>query len=167
MSPLRKISGLLLLLLAAIPMVYSIVFLFQQHSIRQNMLEKLKREHLDQITLAKTDFVWTKKGAEIRIGKDLFDVKEWVEVNGKIIVKGRYDHKEKQLYKQLEEMANSGRQKSQIFLIKFFTQLVCIRSSLLEHLLPGSITINNYFKTYVEAIFDRSIPVFTPPPQFS
>ena len=70
--------------------------------------------------LKKEEFNWYKKGKEIRIGKNLFDVKSIKEENGLFIITGIYDEQEDLLHKQLEQSQNKEENSSQNMLCNFF-----------------------------------------------
>ena len=88
------------------------------------MEEKLEKSLLQTIQLKKEDFVWVKKGKEIRIGSHLFDVKSIKEKNGVFNIKGLYDKDEDVLHEQLNKSQNNPDQQSQKLLMNFFFQLV-------------------------------------------
>lgn len=131
------------------------------------MLEKLEETHLQVITLSKTDFTWIKKEKEIKWGNNLFDVKEWKEVNGQFIFRGIYDDDEKQLNTRLCDMMKNSKQESssQNIFAKVFTQLTCINNHFNWQLTPFSTAISKHFTIYRVNIPEITIPVFTPPPQ--
>jgi hypothetical protein len=167
MNLLKKISTIPLLLLAALPLLYSIFFLLQQQYIRHSIMEKLEEGHLQVISLHKTDYTWVKKGKEIKVGRDLFDVKEWKEADGKVFFTGIYDKEEKQLCNELEKMMDDGRQNSseQNSFVKAFTQLTAIGHEISWQLHPFVIIIGNHHIYYKEKIAEIFFPVFIPPPE--
>ena len=92
------------------------------------MEEKLEKSLLQTIQLKKEDFVWVKKGKEIRIGSHLFDVKSIKEKNGVFNIKGLYDKDEDVLHEQLNKSQNNQDHQSQKLLLNFFFQLVFYRN---------------------------------------
>jgi hypothetical protein len=167
MKPLKKITVIFLLLLGAMPSLYAVFFLAQQWHIRHQMLERLEKEHLHELTIAKKDFTWYKPGKEIKINGALFDVKEIKEAGDNIIVKGIYDDEEKQLHNQLSKLIKKGGQNSapnQSF-TKVFTQLTGITHSFQWQLSPSESLIENIFLQFSSRLTETEIVVFTPPPQ--
>lgn len=85
--------------------------------------ERLEKNHLQTIYIARANLHWTKAGKEICIDNKLFDVKEY-HVNGdELIVKGLFDEEETALAQQLNQLQNQQKAKEGILLIKYFQLL--------------------------------------------
>jgi len=129
------------------------------------MKEKLETGLLHTIILPENDIVWVKKNKEIRIGKELFDVKSMLKENNKIIITGVFDHEETEIEQKLGHLSGNPNSPNPM-LIKLFSLLQNIFSG------TGSFEIQYDFTCPIEYTFDftPSLPelphlVITPPPQ--
>jgi len=129
------------------------------------MEERLEKSLLQTIQLKKEDFVWVKKGKEIRVGNHLFDIKSIKESNGVYEIKGLYDKDEDILHEQLNKSQTNDDQQSQKLLVIFFFQLVYTAA---ENSLDEYTTIIN--PTEYPAYLSLYLPspeteLLSPPPQ--
>lgn len=101
----RKISAVGLVLLIAMPLVFTIGILVKQKVIQFHRRERLETEQLETITIAAENIHWAKKGKEILVAGKLFDVKHFEKKDSKMIITGFFDKEEDSLYDQLNRMA--------------------------------------------------------------
>lgn len=73
----------------------------QKMFIKHEMEERMEREELQTLVLDIATIRWEKKEKEIWLGDQLFDIKEMKQEGNKLIVKGLYDHKEKEILSKL------------------------------------------------------------------
>lgn len=129
------------------------------------MKEKLETELLHTIILPEKEIVWVKKNKEIRIGKELFDVKSMLKENNKIIITGVFDHEETEIEQKLGHLSGNPNNPNPM-LIKLFTLLQNIFSG------TGSFEKQYDFSCPIEYTFyitpgltELPQQVVTPPPQ--
>jgi len=162
---ISKAIAVLFFLVVAAPLFFSSILLIKQQCARYKMKETLETGLLHTLTLPENDIVWVKKNKEIRIGKDLFDVKSISKENDKMLVTGLFDHEETEIDQKLGHLSGNPDSPNNI-LIKLFTLLQNIFSS------TCSFEIQYDFTCQIENTFDSapSLPelahqVITPPPQ--
>ena len=102
------------------PAIFSVCFIIHLKVTQHEAKEKLEQSMVQMLHLKKEEFSWYKKGKEIRIGKNLFDVKSINEENGLFIITGLYDLQEDELNELLEKMQNKQKNSSQNKLCNFF-----------------------------------------------
>lgn len=117
---LKRILFFPLLVLSLMPVVFSVLFSLQLAITKHKAEEKLEKTMLQTIRLKKEDFTWEKKGKEIRMGKQFFDVKSIREENGEFIITGIYDEQEDLLRLQLISSQKNHDNTSQNKLCNFF-----------------------------------------------
>lgn len=101
MNLLKKIIACFFALAAILPLVMALSFLWKQHSIREQMEERMEEEYLQTIVLQPEDFIWVKQGKEIKIGHRLFDVKTIQYKNNQVVFTGLFDTDEDLLHDAL------------------------------------------------------------------
>lgn len=105
----KQIIALLLLLVAAVPLFFSLKFVVQEELIQQSVEEKMKLKTLQTITVAKAEIVWVKAGKEILLDEKFFDVKQFQIKDGMVTLTGYFDTEEDDLvssYKKQTEKNN-------------------------------------------------------------
>jgi hypothetical protein len=95
---------------ALLPMVMAIVFLLQQQHIKRNMEKRMEQQYLRTITIPLNELRWIEKGKELKIGDELFDVKEYFIQNKKVFLTGLFDKEEKILHNDLERIINNQKE---------------------------------------------------------
>jgi hypothetical protein len=90
----KKISALFLLLVTAMPLLFTIILLARQKIAQYDMKERLEKELLHTIVVPKKKIIWVKYNKEIRLGDKLFDIKSSAEKNGNIYFTGLFDEEE-------------------------------------------------------------------------
>lgn len=86
---------------ATAPFSLPVLLNVQRMLIQQEMTERLEREELITLSLEPSTINWEKPGKEIWIGGALFDIKQSRSENGKLIVDGLFDHKEKAIVSKM------------------------------------------------------------------
>jgi hypothetical protein len=93
-----------MMLIASAPFLMPGMLVVQRAVIAHEMTERLEKEELHEVMVERHEVQWTKPGKEFRTGNRLFDVKE-IRINGtKLIVKGLYDDKEKEILSKMESL---------------------------------------------------------------
>jgi hypothetical protein len=90
--------------IALLPLLLSVFFLVKQARIKEQMEKKLEQQFLQTVRIPLHNLEWVKPGKEIKIGKELFDVKTYTVQNQVVVLTGLYDKKEKILHQQLEKL---------------------------------------------------------------
>jgi hypothetical protein len=160
-----KIIAVIFFIIAVAPLFFSSLLLIKQQYARHKMKEKLVTGLLHTIILPEKDIVWVKKNKEIRIDKELFDVKNILKENNKIIITGVFDHEETEIEQKLGHLSGNPNSPNTM-LTNLFTLLQNIFSG------TGGLEIQYDFTSPIENKFDftPSLPelphtVITPPPQ--
>lgn len=159
---LKKITAFFLLLVGAMPFLFTLFFLVKQQIIRHEMKEKLEGEFLHTITVPKDKVNWVKYNKEIRIDSKLFDVNSFSEKNGIYFFTGLFDREETALNDLLEKETEDGDQNE-------LAQLFQLLQSSCTNLISNCFIISSQGKTTCFPILlDISSPfvnIPTPPPQ--
>lgn len=106
MHCLKKLTtALVLVLILATPLFFSVVVLVKQQIAQHQRNEKFSKEKLQTITVSATAVYWVKPGKEILYDGKLFDVKSFFVQDDIISLTGFFDHKEDKLVKKIVELA--------------------------------------------------------------
>lgn len=97
----KQIGILLLISLFGIPVIFTCYFYIEQTLIEHSMEEAMETENLETISVPNDEIVWLKKGKEVLIKNELFDVKSYKRQGPITILKGLYDIKENELKNKL------------------------------------------------------------------
>jgi len=160
----RKISAIGLVLLIAMPLVFTIGILVKQKIVQFHRRERLETEQLQTITIAAENIHWVKKGKEILVAGKLFDIKHFEKKNSKVIITGFFDKEEDGLYDQLNKIAKDKNSPS-----PFTTVINFLLTPYYNDLVPGHFQINwqrhstEYF-SYAEKIPSFPVSDITHPP---
>ena len=90
-----------MMLIASAPFLLPEILVVQRAIIAHEMTERLENEELQEITIEFHKARWVKQGKEIWVGNRLFDVKETRRDGSKLILKGLYDDREKQIIAEM------------------------------------------------------------------
>lgn len=158
----KKIAAFFLLLIGAMPLLFTISFLIRQQIIRYEMKERLEEEYLHVITVPKAGLTWVKYNKEIIIGDKLFDVKSFSEKDGLYFLIGLFDEEETALNDLLEKGTDDKKENELAQLFQWL-QSPCTNVSLE----PGVITTHGKISSF-PILLHISFPfvnIPTPPPQ--
>ena len=99
-----KITAYGLLLLIAMPLLFSVIFLIRQRNMQEEAERNLEIESLQTISIPTSDLHWIEKDKEALIKGKLFDVKSYT-VNGNTVdLTGLFDTKENELLLHYSKM---------------------------------------------------------------
>ena len=161
---LKKITGFFLLLIGAMPFLFTLFFLVKQQIIHHEMKEKLEREFLHTITVPKDKVNWVKYSKEIRIDSKLFDVNSFSEKNGIYFFTGLFDTEETALNDLLEKETEDGDQNELAQLFQLL-QSPCTNLSFNYFLVTGQDKTTCFpILLHISSPF---VNIPTPPPQVS
>lgn len=99
------ITALVLLLILAIPIFFSVLVLVKQQIAQSQRNEKFSKEILQTITVSSAVIYWVKPEKEILFNGKLFDVKSYTKNGNSISLTGFFDHKEDKLVQQIVKLA--------------------------------------------------------------
>ena len=163
----KRTSGYLLLLLAAMPLVYTLLIGIPQKAIQHKMKERLETQCLQTISVSENDLVWTQDGKEIWVNGRMFDIRSSHLQNGVYVLSGLYDEDETVLAEHLQKDQQNNNTNSKQ-LVQLFQLLQTIYNRPQEE--PVS-TANNIpgrkFIPDASPLASQFISIFTPPPQVS
>ena len=159
---LIKIAAFFLLLMGAMPLLFTISFLIRQQIIRYEMKERLEKEYLHVITVPEDQLIWVKYNKEIIIGDKLFDVNSFSEKDGLYFLVGLYDEEETALNDLLEKDTDDKKE-NEIAQLFQWLQSPCTSLSFE----PGIIITHSKICSFPILLHISSpfINILTPPPQ--
>lgn len=163
----KKITALGFLLLAVMPLFFSVGILLKQKIIHFQRKERLEREAIETITISSEKIYWIKPGKEILVDGKFFDVKSFVSEGKTVSLTGFFDDKEDNLVKHMKDFYQDKSRPGNSFAIiavKFlFTPVYNEPCNLFIenpwHIIPSG------FSAYTEVILTGFSPDFTPPPE--
>lgn len=100
----QKITACSLVLLFAIPLLYTVVLTVQQKVIQINSRLKLQSATTINITISKKEVSWVKKGKEVLINGKYFDVSRCQDIGDHYVLTGYYDKKEDKLVARIKKV---------------------------------------------------------------
>jgi hypothetical protein len=160
----KKSITYLLLLLAAVPLIYILIFKIQQDSIQHKMKGRLNEQILHTISIPEHEIHWIKNGKEIFVNGRMFDIKSFHFQNGVCVFSGLYDEEETVLLEHLQKEQQNNTTNS-----KQLTQLFQLLQSFYNDPQHEIFFPDN--QSGVELIKDNSalisqyISIITPPPR--
>ena len=159
---LKKLTAFFLLLVGAMPFLFTLFFLCKQQIIRHEMKEKLEEELLHTISLPKDEVVWVKYDQEIIVGDKMFDIKSFSEKNGVYFFIGLFDAEETALNDFLEKETDDKNENALSQLFQWLqapcTSLAFDPCVIIDHTKISCFPI-------LQHISSPFINILTPPPQ--
>ena len=160
----KQTTAFILLLLAAMPLVYILFVRVQQQSIRKNMKERLETEVLQTLTIPENEIIWVKEGKEILVNGRMFDIKSTHLQNGVYVFTGLYDEKEADLLKHLKKNQQNGTSENKLLVQLFQYLQSCYYNQQSEIVFCENMNFENLF-TNTPSLHSGFITIFSPPPQ--
>jgi hypothetical protein len=162
----KRTTTYLLLLLAAMPLVYSLFMGIPQRAIRHRMKERLETQFLHTITIAKKNIHWIKDGKEIWVDGRMFDINSSSLQNGVYVFSGLYDEEETALMDQLQKDQQNNNANSKQ-LVQLFQLLQSFYNTSQEEIVSSGNIPGDKFIPDASPLASQFISIFTPPPQAS
>jgi hypothetical protein len=160
----RKITYVVSAIVMLSPLLYPVLIQVKQLQLKRQARERLEKQSLQKIMLAKNDFHWVEGKKEISINGNLFDVKSFRIENGIYYFTGLFDTKETFIVNRINETWNHDKKTSQV-LTELFRMLQGMPDQAMNEILfparPGSLS----FFDPPQPIPDEVSKVWTPPPQ--
>ena len=163
---IRKITGIFLLLLVAVPLFFSIGFIIKQKNIQAEMKQQLKMALLQTVIVPARDVKWVKKDKEILIYGQMFDVKTSVKSGENIVFTGLYDKDEQKLHENLKGFMHSKNKQSaplNQLLVKFFSTAVSITTIDYNTATDWKRIVAKYYYSTEKIPFVYGISIYQPP----
>ena len=163
----KKTTAVGLLLLVAIPLVFSVVVLVKQKIIHYLREERFDTELLQTITVSPEEFHWVKQGKEIMIDGKLFDVESYKTECDKVLLTGFFDNKEDKLVSHMTELAQQKDESNSPFsqqILKFLFSPACTNHLKITYGGNWKFISQQYYP-FDEMIPDASSHSISPPPR--
>lgn len=106
----QKTGSILALLSIMVPLLYAIDFAIERGLHRLEMFQKMKHATLQTIVVDSATITWKKKGRELLLNNEYFDVANIRYEHGKAIIQGIFDDRETDMH---ESFANAQQQNKQ------------------------------------------------------
>jgi len=167
MIALRKYITCFLLLLAALPFLFSFYFRVSERIIHHDMREELERNHLVTVRVDASSVTWTKAGKEAIVNGKMFDVKNFTTANGQIELVGLFDEGEDILMSQLDSQEEDRLPATgHALVLKWFSCFSWVHQTDLNYLLleEKSSSIASLHKDFITDTFQDCE---TPPPEIA
>ena len=148
----------------ALPLLFILLLQGLQHHAQHEAKERLEKEALVTLKLAAHELHWYKKGKEILIDGQLFDVKTLVQKGNEVIVTGLFDKKENDIVKALHRQTErSGKSGSIIRLLVLIQHFVSVGETYTFAL--HAFTLRTFSLTAITSYKSPALSVLAPPPR--
>lgn len=162
----KKISALGLVLLLAIPLLFSVITLVQQKILQINNRLRFDTEKTETISVSKQNINWVKKGKEVLIDGKYFDVKSFRTEGDIIALTGYYDHKEDKLVNHIKKIFQQNKDSNfpiDLMASKFLFFPIYSNNTEINYLLSWH-AISNQFYSFAEKLPPApNMPITQPP----
>jgi hypothetical protein len=163
----KRMIALGFMLLIAIPLCLSVVFVVKQKILHLTIQERFGKELIQTITVAKKDFTWVKKEKEIIVEGKYFDVMHYKTSGEDVIVTGFYDNKEDELVKGIKKLIRQKRaanSSTNLLIIGFLSPIIHFNQTEITHNMTWHF-ISGQYHSFDERLTTGSIPTPTQPPK--
>ena len=147
------------------PFVLPTLFQIQQELAQHEMKESLEHANLITLSLDSATIVWEKKGKEIWVDDMLFDIKKASYNNGRMVVQGLFDYKEKAILSKLNSLTaplpfQKERNHSIYKIIHLEGEMLTASEMQIEYSIASS------YYPYKDNILAPSYRITSPPPEY-
>lgn len=160
----KRAATYLLLLLAAMPLVYTLFMGIPQKTIQQKMKRRLETQFLHSISVPENEIQWIKDGKEIWVNGRMFDIKSSALRNGVYVFSGLYDEEETALLEQIQKDQQNNNTNSKQ-LVQLFQLLQSFYNNPQEEIVSPENIPGIKFIPDASPLASQFISIFTPPPQ--
>lgn len=160
----KRTTTYLLLLLAAMPLVYTLFIGIPQQAIRHRMKVNLETRLLHTIMVSENDIHWIRDGKEILDNGRMFDIKSSHLLNGVYVFSGLYDNEETALMEQIQKDQQNNTTNSKQ-LVQLFQLLQSFYNNPQEEIASLGNIPGGKFIPGTSPLASQFISIFTPPPQ--
>jgi hypothetical protein len=163
----KNIIVLGLLLVLAVPLIFSTSILVKQKVLQYQRRARFETEILQTIRVSVENLHWIKPGKEILINGKMFDVKAYHQEAGDFLLTGFYDHKEEKMVKHMNDLLHQKHKPAHPYshaTVKF------LMFALYHEAAGFSIgdswqIVSHRFLNYTELISSITYDAATPPPK--
>ncbi|HMK04334.1 MAG TPA: hypothetical protein VK489_09090 [Ferruginibacter sp.] len=166
--PGKNITALGLLLLLAIPLIFSITVVIKQKVLQYQRRARFESEVLQTIRISPEKLYWIKPEKEILVDGKMFDVKSYHKEGDKISVTGFFDHKEEKMVNHMNTLLHQKSKPSSPYghaMVKFL-MLPLYHEPAGFSIQDNWKTIAQQFLNYTELIPTISYDAVAPPPKY-
>jgi hypothetical protein len=163
----NKITALGMLLLIALPLIFSVGIMVKQKAIQWQRKERFETENIETIIITAEKLHWINPGKEAIVEGRLFDVESFRPAGKNISLTGFFDGKEDELVKQIKDLTEQKKDNDNP-LTRFAVKLLFIP----VYTEPASTsfqqcwhTVGRDFYSYSELILPGFHPLDIPPPK--
>lgn len=165
----RKINALGLLLLVALPLLFSATLMLKQKVIQLHRGIRFERETLETILLPADKLHWIKPGKELLVDGRLFDVKSFTIKNGKTSLTGFFDGEEDEVVTQIRDITEQKKESNNPFTrlaVKLSFMPVYTEGAPVSFQNSWHIIARDLCSSYSEIISQGFHPLDIPPPKY-
>ncbi len=156
------------MLVIFIPMLVSILLPVWQQFIRYQMMEELEAKNLTTVTIKNDDLRWTRRGKEITVNGNLFDVNEISKQGGFYIVTGLYDKDEDVLLEMIKKSQQTTNDKPlQLFASQVMHSVLFLENKMDSLRVIFKLLSNHYYILNTDRFISFSLALAAPPPKCS
>jgi hypothetical protein len=161
-----KILTAFLLLLSALPILYTVSCLVELQINESAIEEKLEHSSLQTILISNDKLVWLEKGREVLIKGKLFDVKSISIEKGNTTLTGFFDVEEEEILHNMFTMGGTDEESSPVCAILAHMLCPAILHKTIKTIPPEAFTLENASFPILQSTFHNNpcIGIITPPP---
>jgi hypothetical protein len=166
-SVITKNAPFLLLIIAAIPVFYTLIYKVEQLAIQEKMKTNLENQLLHRITISENDVHWIREAKEIMVNGQMFDIRSSAFENGYYSFTGLFDNEETALVNQIEKTQQQNSSSNNKILLQLFQWLQSIYNHPQHtgHLAYACLSQENLFIT--PPLSEEHMGIIIPPPKAS
>ncbi len=163
----KNILSFFLLSAFSILLISPVFLQIRQTYIQWQMMEALETEELVEVRIKTSSIQWIKEKKECWINGEMFDVKQIKLVNDETLLTGLYDRQEKEIKKNLDDLAKKQQQsdKLQQFVKLFSVMIANSETGNLPALSFMNINNRNHFRNSIYTT--PCLSCTAPPPRYS
>jgi len=165
----KRIIALGFILLLAIPLFLSVVFIVKQKILHLTIQERFGKELIQTITVSKKNFTWVKKEKEIIVEGKYFDVMHYKTAGDHVVLTGFYDNKEDELVKGIKKLIRQKKatnSSANQLVINFLSPIIGFNQTETTYNITWHF-ISGQYLSFDERLTTQSIPTPTQPPKLS
>lgn len=162
----KKIIAFVFILIMSIPVCLSVNFILEQALIEEESEEKMNSVVLQKVSIAKADIVWVKRGKEILVNDQLFDIKYAESKNDIITFTGYFDNEETEVVKKFKTYTETNNRDNPLSKMAFkflFSPVYCNHAEIV--FAPNWQQLKNQYHSFDEMLPPIPGSAFIHPPQ--
>ncbi len=163
----KRITAIGFMLLLAIPICLSVVFIVKQKVLQSTIQARFGKELIQTITVSKKNITWVKKEKEIIVEGKYFDVMYYNTSGDDVVLTGFYDNKEDKLVKEIKKLIRqkkANNSSANQLVINFLSPIICFSYTEITYNSTWRF-ISNQYHLFDEHLTAAPIAVLLHPPQ--